>query len=192
MCIHYKRHSVVVLALLLTSASVTSTAIALDAGGAASAASGAAGGAAGAAGDAAGAAGGAAGNAAGAATDAASNAAGTANGAANTATGAVSGAGRGLGGGLSSSFSARSLFGLETPDYGRDSRSVARSKGGRKGAYAYKPDHKPNRAKKDMLDSSGGEGVTLARRQRMCGEILSDPAGYDSALVQLCRRVSSR
>jgi hypothetical protein len=209
---HAKSVPVAIVALLLGSASVTSTAAALDAGGAASSAAGAASGAAssaaGAASSAAGAASDAASSAAGAASDAASSATGAASDAASSATGAVSGAtssvtgaGQSLGGGgKPSTFSARGLFGLETPAYGKPNRSVSRSRGSKKAAAharRAKPSkpakHKPPKEDDEpIIESTSGDAVDTVRRRRMCGDILGDPAGYDPALVRLCRRVSSR
>jgi hypothetical protein len=150
---------------------------------------------------------GAATSAAGAATDAANSAAGAATSAAGAATGAansavdgLTGGGRGLGGEAVPGFTARGLFGLETPEYGRISHSVERSvtkgKHGYKPAHAYKPmhDHKPKHSKgpKVVETLSGDAPETTGSRRRMCGDILGDPSAYDPALVQLCRRVSTR
>jgi hypothetical protein len=67
---------------------------------------------------------------------------------------------------------------------------------GYKPTHAHKPTHghkpKPGKEPK-MLEPVSGDAIeTVRARRRMCGDILSDPAGYDPALVQLCRRVSSR
>jgi hypothetical protein len=40
--------------------------------------------------------------------------------------------------------------------------------------------------------SSAGKDVSDAARARVCGNILSDPGGYDQALVQLCLKASPR
>jgi hypothetical protein len=40
--------------------------------------------------------------------------------------------------------------------------------------------------------ATGSDSAGTLRSRRMCGDILSDPTGYDQALVRLCRRVSSR
>jgi hypothetical protein len=197
MSMHAKLHHVATAAIVLASASVSSAAVALDAGGAASGAAGGASGAAGAASGAGASAAGAASGAASSAAGAASSAAGTVGNAAGTASGAVGGTansagGRGLGRGLPSTFSPRGFFGLESNAYGRVSRSVSRSRGGRKAVQAHKPTHHKPPRETQVIDSGSGGGVASVRSRRMCGDILSDPAGYDPALVRLCRRVSTR
>jgi hypothetical protein len=46
--------------------------------------------------------------------------------------------------------------------------------------------------RKKVTRQAPGDSSEPIRTRRMCSSILSDPAGYDQALVQLCRKVSSR
>jgi hypothetical protein len=65
--------------------------------------------------------------------------------------------------------------------------------------YAHHPKapEKPKKAKKkkpteepreDVAGQASGDGAVDARVS--CSDVLSDPSGYDRALVQLCRRAS--
>ena len=162
---------IVALLVVIASACATSVSVAGGLGGAASDAAGGLGGAAGsAASGAAGAASDAAGGLGGAAGSAASGAAGAAGSAVGSSVDGIGSLGRdaaqalgNLGGG---SFGPSAVFGLDPRE------------------------HEPPPRRK-ATKTTGGSSEPI-RARRMCSDILNDPAGYDQALVQLCRKVSSR
>jgi hypothetical protein len=144
-------------------------------------------------GDAVGAAAGAVGDAAGAAADAAGTAAGdAASSAAGTAGDAVGAVGRGLGNaavaiGPSGSFGARSVFGPPADPYAYHPKAPAKPKKATKKAKKKKPTEEP---REDVAEQGGDNANGAAAARVSCSDVLDDPAGYERALVQLCRSAS--
>jgi hypothetical protein len=158
--------------LLVAAAGMPSSALARDAG---------------AVGDAAGTAAGTVGDAAGAAAGAASAAGDAASGAIGTAGDAVGGAGRGLGNvaagfGSSGAFGARAVFGPPADPFTYNPKAPQKPKKAKK---KKKPTEEPH---EDVAEQGGGDTNGAVGVRLSCSDILSDPAGYDRALVQLCRR----
>jgi hypothetical protein len=51
------------------------------------------------------------------------------------------------------------------------------------------------RHSKEIVERRPSTGADLSearRNRRICGDIMSDPAGYDRALVELCLKISRR
>lgn len=183
----FMKSNLVGIVALVIAASVgsASDAVALDVGGVASGAAGAAGdaasGAAGAAGSAAGGAAGAAGSSAGSAAAAGSAAVGSAvDGIGSAVDGIGDLGGQALGTLGNGSFGPSAVFGPE-----REAWSLPKAK--KKAAKKKRPDEPVH----PTLEAGGGSGESV-RTRRMCSDILRDPMAYDQALVQLCRKVSSR
>jgi hypothetical protein len=190
MCVRWKFIPIGIVALTAVAwAGAVPDAVALDVGGAASGAAGAASDAAGAAGSAASGTADAAGSAAGGTAGAAGSAASGVGSAGSAAVGSgLSGIGslsRDIGQALDSlgngTFGPSSVFGPEIDTF-------SRPKATKKAAKKKKPPKEPEQ----QTSSANGSSSEPTRTRRMCGDILSSPSGYDPALVQLCRKVSSR
>lgn len=78
----------------------------------------------------------------------------------------------------------------------REAKERLAERGGQDSDIADGPtqENRPQETPKEVVArrSPAGKDVSQAARVRVCGNILSDPGGYDQALVQLCLKASPR